>query len=240
VFNLVSQLVQTLAEGVVVAIVVVVTHLGFLVGAAVTLTFNSLFGDLHFLANSRTWDGCVNGELVGVDLRAELGGRSGVGRGAVGAESLAVVTLSDVNGAQVGTTVGVDFNVSLGVLGSRLRAEAVLFAVVLLVLETGTAAMFFFTCNKNLFLAVTVVCTGRNLSSVGSERRVSLFPSGWLLLGKFDVNLLVSGCCGGGGGLCFAVPISGREDAEGNGDSGLKVQIDDFCCRERIFSYNLP
>jgi hypothetical protein len=223
---------------VVVAIVIVVTHLGFLV--AVTLTLNGLFGNLHFLPDGRTWDRCVNGELVGVDLRTELGCRSGVGRGAVGAETLAVVTLSDVNGAQVGTTVVVDFNVSLGVLGSsRLRAEMVLFAVVLLVLETGTAATFFFTCNKNLFLAVTVLCTGRNLSSVGSERRVSLFPSGWLLLGKFDVNLLVSGGCGGGG-LCFAVPISGREDAEGNGDSGLKVQIDDFCCRERIFSYNLP
>jgi hypothetical protein len=145
VFNLVSQLVQTLAERVVVAIIVVVTHLGFLV--AETLTLNGLFGNLHFLTNGRTRDRCVNGELVGVNLRTELGCRSGVGRGAVGAETLAVVTLSDVNGAQVGTTVVVDFNVSLGVLGSsRLRAEmVVLFAVVLLVLETGTAAMFFFT-----------------------------------------------------------------------------------------------
>jgi hypothetical protein len=29
--------------------------------------------------------------------------------------------------------------------------------------------------------------------------------------------------------LRFAVPISGRENAEGDGDAGLKVQIDDFC-----------
>jgi hypothetical protein len=68
---------------------------------------------------------------------------------------------------------------------------------------------------------------------------LSFFPSGWLLGGELDVNLLVGG---GGGGLRlrFAVPIGGWEDAEGHGDAGFKVQVGDFSWRERIFSYNLP
>jgi hypothetical protein len=41
------------------------------------------------------------------------------------------------------------------------------------------------------------------------------------------------------GGLRFAVLVCRRKDAEGDRDAGFKVQIDDFCRHERIFSYNL-
>jgi len=60
------------------------------------------------------------------------------------------------------------------------------------------------------------------------------FPSGFV--GEFNVKLCVSLS----GGLRFAVPIGRWEDAEGDRDAGFKVQVDDFCWRERIFSYNLP
>lgn len=59
----------------------------------------------------------------------------------------------------------------------------VLFRDVLLRLETGTAAKIFFTGKTDFFLVVLV-------------RRVLAFPSGWLLVGEIDINLLVSlGSC---------------------------------------------
>lgn len=62
----------------------------------------------------------------------------------------------------------------------------VLLTVVFLVLETGTAVTFFFTRNTDLFLGVTLLRPRGDLSS-SSERRVLTFPSGRLLLGKFDL-----------------------------------------------------
>ena len=104
---------------------------------------------------------------------------------------------------------------------------------------TGTAVTFFFTREMDLLFAVSVLSTRGRVDFSGScDRRVLTFPSGRLLLGEFDVKLFFDGS--GGSGLRFAVPIGRWEDAEGDGDTGLKVQIDDFCCRERIFSYNLP
>lgn len=102
------------------------------------------------------------------------------------------------------------------------------------VLETGTAVTLFFTCCADLFFAVAVLSTGGEIN-VGGVRRVLTFPSGRLLAGELDINLFV----GLGGGLRLAVPICRWEDAEGHGDSGFKVQIADFCWRERTFSYNL-
>lgn len=106
-----------------------------------------------------------------------------------------------------------------------------------LLLETGTAVTFFFTRESNLFFAVTVLAARRKLSG-GGVRRVLTFPSGCLVAGKLDLELLVSL----GLDLLFGgVPVGGGENAEGDGDTGFKVQVDDFCRRERIgFSYNLP
>lgn len=111
----------------------------------------------------------------------------------------------------------------------------------LLLLETGTAVTLF--AETDLFfaeavLAVLAVLSTRGEIDVGRVRRVLILPSGWLLLlRELDVNLFVSL----NGGLRLAVPISRGEDAERDGDAGFKVQIGDFCWRERIgFSYNPP
>lgn len=94
--------------------------------------------------------------------------------------------------------------------------------VLLLRLETGTAAKIFFTGKTDFFLVVLV-------------RRVLAFPSGWLLARKVDINLLMSL----GGRLRLAVPVCRGKDAEGHGDAGFKVQIGDFCLA-RESSHNLP
>lgn len=87
-----------------------------------------------------------------------------------------------------------------------------IFPDVLLRLETGTAAKIFFTGKTDVFLVVLV-------------RRVLAFPSGWLLVGEIDVNLLMRL----GGRLGLAVLVRRGKDAEGHGDAGFKVQIGDFC-----------
>lgn len=74
---------------------------------------------------------------------------------------------------------------------------------VLLVLETGTAVTLFFTRETDLFFTEVVLSTRREID-VGGVRRVLTFPSGWLLVGEFDVNLFVGLL---DGGLRFAVPI---------------------------------
>lgn len=56
------------------------------------------------------------------------------------------------------------------------------------------------------------------------------FPSGWLWpVGERDFELLVSL----GFGLSVGFPVGRGKDAEGDGDAGLKVQVDDFYGRER-------
>ena len=55
------------------------------------------------------------------------------------------------------------------------------------------------------------------------RRRVLPFPSG--LLGDVELDLLGGGD-GGFLGLCLSV--CRREDAEGNGDAGFKVQVDGY------------
>jgi hypothetical protein len=106
-------------------------------------------------------------------------------------------------------------------------------------LETGTAVTLFLTGDADLFFAVAALSTRRIRCGGGGERRVLTFPSGWLLWGEVDIKLLVSlgvGCLLVG----LGVPVGRGEDAERDGDAGFKVQCDDFCWRERIFSYNLP
>jgi hypothetical protein len=110
--NLVSQLVQAVAEGVVVAVLVVVTHLGLLFGARVT--------------SGRRLNGDV-GVFLGNTLRAVLGVlRLGSGSRNVyvdlvgGTVTFAVFALGNVNGAGVRlVAVGVNLNVRLSVLRAR-------------------------------------------------------------------------------------------------------------------------
>jgi hypothetical protein len=93
-------------------------------------------------------------------------------------------------------------------------------------LDTGTAVTFFFTCNTDLFFTVALLTSRGQLSS-GGDRRVLTFPSGFLGFdGKFDLKLFVS--LGGGFGLGGGFLVGTREDAEGHGNAGFKVQVGDL------------
>lgn len=212
-------------------------------------SFNSEVVDLSLLGgvvlgSGTAFDGVV-GDLEGV-LCLVLRTRRRVysGKGGAGAVALAVFSLSKVNGGGVvGMTVGVGLyvNVRSSVFGRRFRSSVLFADSKLLLLEfldtgTGTAVTFFFTRNTDLFFAVPFFA-GRNLFGGDGDRRVLTFPSGLWLLG-FDLNLFVG--FGDGLGVGFAFPICRGEDAEGDGDASLKVQVCDFCWRERTFSYNLP
>lgn len=75
-----------------------------------------------------------------------------------------------------------------------------------------------FTGDMNLFLLVLA----RTRRKVGGDRGVLTFPSDALLsVGKIDLSLDVSL---GDLFLCVA-PVRRREDAEGNGNAGVKVQV---------------
>lgn len=99
----------------------------------------------------------------------------------------------------------------------------------LVTVDAGTVVTFFLNCEMDLFFLVAVLSSGGNVSA-DRDRRVLTFPSGFAgrVSRGFD------------GGLRFAVPVGRWEDAEGDRDTSFKVQVDDFCWRERIFSYNLP
>jgi hypothetical protein len=84
--------------------------------------------------------------------------------------------------------------------------------------------MLLFASYADLFFAVAI-STGRKIG-LGGVRRVLTFPSGGLLWRKIELDLLVGlGGCG-----CRGVGLAVRrgEDAEGDGDAGLKVQGDDL------------
>jgi hypothetical protein len=66
------------------------------------------------------------------------------------------------------------------------------------------------------------------------KRRVFTFPSGFA--GEIDLELLVRL----GGGFGFRLLVGRREDAERDGDSGFKIQVDDFPERESPLLLNLP
>lgn len=218
-----------------------------------TGTFNGEVVDLGLLSSLALSGSGVSFDGVVVDLEGVGGLVLGARRGVyavvgleVGTETLAVFTLGDVNGGGVVGMTGVDLYVSgvrSCVFRRRFRStflSDVFLVVIFLALVTGTVVTFFFTRDVYLFFAVLVLLfTRRNNFSCRSVRRVLTFPSGCRRLG-LDLNLFVH--LGGGCGLSlgFVVPICRWEDAEGDGDSSLKVQVGDFYGRERIFSYNLP
>lgn len=100
-----------------------------------------------------------------------------------------------------------------------------MFLVVLLV-DTGTAVTFFFTRDTDLFFTVALLSSRRQLGR-GGDRRVLTFPSGFLGFGgKFDLKLFV-----GLGDLGLSLGgflVGAREDAEGHGNAGFKVQVGDL------------
>ncbi|EXK34002.1 hypothetical protein FOXG_18464 [Fusarium oxysporum f. sp. lycopersici 4287] len=110
---------------------------------------------------------------------------------------------------------------------SRVFTDSKVLFFVFEFLDTGTAVTFFFTRNTDLFFAKALLSARRNLFGGDRDRRVLTFPSGLGLLG-FDLNLFVGFCFGNGLGMGFGFPICRWEDAKGNGDASLKVQICDF------------
>jgi hypothetical protein len=94
-----------------------------------------------------------------------------------------------------------------------------------------TVVTILFTSDVDLFLLVLLAGTRRK---VGGDRRVLTFPSDALLsVGKIDLALDVSLF---DGFLSGAVLVGRREDAEGNGNAGVKVQVADLEVRENVFS----
>lgn len=165
--NAVSKLVHAVAEGVVVTVFVVVTHLGLLISTTVTEGLKGLFGDLDVLSVNRRGAGAgVDSVLVDTDVfRLEsLGLRSGVyGGGVSRAVTLAIFTFDVVNGAAVRLAMSINLNMSICVLA--VCRSAIFLDVLLLRLVTGTAAKIFFTGKTDFFLVDLV-------------RRVLAFPSG--------------------------------------------------------------
>jgi len=145
----VTELVKALAEGVVVAVLVVVTHLGLLVGAGEAGRLNGLVGrdlDVSLVGGSRNTGVYVNGELVFVGLTLVLlGAGSSVYSSVVRrAEALAVLTFGNVNRAGVSVVRDVDIYVRIGVLRARCGRSALLESV-RLVVDTGTVVTLLFT-----------------------------------------------------------------------------------------------
>lgn len=77
----------------------------------------------------------------------------------------------------------------------KLDSPAVLFAVAVLFTGAGTAVMFLFTSDADLFFSEATLSTGRKMC-LGLERRVLTFPSGWLR--ELDLELFVSAGLGCG------------------------------------------
>lgn len=154
--NPVRQLVDAVADGVVVAVLVVVAHLGFLVGVSETEWLNGFVVDSYVLFARSVAGLSVYGVLVDADVLSIA---------ATGTESIAVFSFSVINSAGVWLAVSINFDVSVGEL---CACRSVLLSYVVLRVETGTAAIVFFTGKTDSFLVVLV-------------RRVLAFPSGWLL-----------------------------------------------------------
>jgi hypothetical protein len=158
----------------------------------------------------------------------------------LGLNAVAVLTLDQINGTVVGFVAAVDLNVGFGVRGTRLvLLEVELFT------DAGTAVTFFFTGYTDLFFAEAMLSgeamfsgmSMRRKVGVDSERRELTFPSGFVLLREFDLKLFVSVL---DSLLLVGVLVGAWEDAEGNGNSGFKVQVDDLPERKICLLDDLP
>jgi len=207
----VSNLVESMTERVIVSVLVVVTHLGFLGGGSgVTGSVDGLVGELDFRlveggtgspgsvdgrfahADRLLVDGGVAGGVDGglVDTNGLLEGGVAVGAVNGGADYVDLVTVVGLETGTVFALGDVDDRVvravrpvdlNAGFGVGRLRLGAVLLAVVLLT-DAGTAS-FLFASDVDLFLEA--VLSVRREFDLGLERRVLTFPSG--VLGDLDL-----------------------------------------------------
>lgn len=114
-----------------------------------------------------------------------------------------------------------------------------LFAVVLLTTDTGTAATILFTGDADLLLGVAMLLrlllAVRKVGSGRVGRVLTAFPPA-LVVGELELQLLVG--LGGGGDrvLPLLVSVGRGEDAEGDGDSCFKIQVDCLVWARRVVS----
>lgn len=145
---------DALAEGVVVTVLVVVTHLGFLFVNEIETGRGSFLGSattnsLRRTGRLDTGSYCV---LVDADVRRLELRRTNclavVGEGRL--EALSVFAFGNVDGTGVVAVVGVYFNARFADISRADRSESV--GAVKLLLDAGTAVKFFFTCKTAAFL----------------------------------------------------------------------------------------
>ena len=100
-------------------VLVVVTHVGLLVGEVEAGRLDGLLGDLDVLRVGRAGRCSVNGVLVDLDALSGVlrTGRDVYGGGILGAETLSVFTFSNVDGVCVRVAMSIDLNVSVVILG---------------------------------------------------------------------------------------------------------------------------
>lgn len=103
-----------------------------------------------------------------------------------------------------------------------------LLAVVLLATGTRAAVAVLFTGDADLFLTVAVLLVvllarGREVGCGGIGRVVAPLPPG-LVVGELELQLLVG--FGGCDRILLVVTVGRREDAERDGDSCFKIQVD--------------
>jgi len=186
--------VQTMAEGVVVTIFVVVTHL--------------------VVDDFLPWGvcGCFYADFFAV---GRLETRAILSFGDVDSRVQVVVVMVRALENELSLFTG------MSVMARKLYVDVGCRVFSALTLTARTAVTIFFTSDTNLFLRIVLFPRRK----VSGQRRVVTFPSGALLfLREIDLSFYMglSSCFNG------VAPVRRREDAEGNRDSGVKVQVDDL------------
>lgn len=133
------------------------------------------------------------------------------------------------------------------VLGIPVLLLLELFAEVLLTTDTwawAVAVTVVFPLPEDadlLLLGVAMLLARGEVGGVGRVLRLRLsvrlttLPPGPVVMGKVELDLLV-GCGGGGRALLLGVTVGGGEDAEGDGDSRFKIQVDCLGWARRVVS----
>lgn len=110
-----------------------------------------------------------------------------------------------------------------------------LFAVVLLTVDTralAVAVVLSLPDDANLLLGVAVLPARGEVGGLGGRvLRLATFPPRPVEMGKVDLDLLVCGC---DRVLLLGLTIGGGEDAEGDGDSRFKIQVDCLLWARRV------
>jgi len=145
-----------------------------------------------------------------------------------------VLTFGQIDLGIVMSSIGLDVNfgvvmsvmmrkVDINVCGGVSVIGYAFFSKVDILSAARTVVTILFTSYVDFFLAKVVA--GRR--KVGFERRILTFPSD-ALRSLWQLDLTLDVCSSYSFGV---VPVRRREKADGDRDTGVKVQIDDLGCR---------